>query len=78
VIPHDALINALRSLNYTFKRQADRVEIYKRRGAATRVAVRRNALHDDDYARAILKQAGMPHDQIEPFIAATSRPKNLH
>ena len=60
MIPKDALINALRSLDFTFKRQADRVEIWKQRGTTRRAAVRRRDLLDDKYAETLLRQAGMP------------------
>lgn len=50
MVPHDALINALRSLKFEFKRQADRVDLYKQRGTTARVAVRRNQWHDETYA----------------------------
>jgi len=68
VVPNEALTRALRSLNFTFKRQADRVMIWKQRGSTLRVAVRRNALHDETYARTILKQAGMAEADIDNFI----------
>lgn len=68
MIPSDALTNALRSLNFKFKRQADRVMIWKQRGSTLRVSVRRNRFHDPDYARIVLKQAGMSPEDIENFI----------
>ena len=70
MIPNDALINALNGLNFSFKRQADRVMMYKKNGATDRVSVRRVTLHDDDYVRILLKQAGMSPEDIERFIAA--------
>jgi hypothetical protein len=63
VIPNDALINALRHLSFTFKRQADRVMIYKKRGSTRRVEVRRYDLHDEHYARAA-------DAQLNPYPAA--------
>jgi hypothetical protein len=68
VIPNTALIRALRSLRFSFKRQADHVVFYKQDGGTLRVGVRRNTEHDDDYARVILRQAGMAEDDIERFI----------
>ena len=73
MIPNDALINALRSLKFTFKRQTDRVSIYKQRGTTSRVAVKRNASHDETYASTLLAQAGMPKAEITKFIAASRR-----
>ena len=68
MVPNDALINALRSLGFEFKRQADRVMLWKQRGSSRRVAIRRNTNHDDEYAGSVLKQAGMADDEIESFI----------
>lgn len=69
VIPNDALVNALRELDFEFKRQADRVMIYKRRGSTTRVALRRIDYHDEEAARTVLRQAGMSAQAIEGFIS---------
>ncbi len=69
MIQNTKLINALRSLNYTFKRQADRVCIYKQRGTTKRVEVRRHNWHDEEYCAVLLKQAGMPTEDILKFIA---------
>ena len=72
MIPNDALINALRSLNFRHKRQSDRVWIYKQRGTTLRVSVRRKKQHDEMYARVVLKQAGMPPADIDSFIASAN------
>jgi len=73
MIPNDALTNALRSLNFTFERQADRVMIWKKRGSTVRVAVRRHDFHDEQYARIVLSQAGMPPGEIETFIRSVNQ-----
>jgi len=49
-IPRQSLVNALRSLGYTFKRQADRVEIYKQKGTTARQEIPRRDWLDDEYA----------------------------
>jgi hypothetical protein len=70
VVSHEALRNALRrSLGYEFKRQADRVEIFKKRGSTKRVELRRVDMHDEIAARNILRQAGMAADEIDRLIA---------
>jgi hypothetical protein len=76
VIPNDALINALRALKFTFKRQADRVMIYKQRGTTRRVGVGRRDYHDESAAREVLKLAGMPPADIEKFITSTNTGRN--
>lgn len=76
MIPHDALINALRSLKFRFKRQADRVEIYKQSGSTLRVEVRRHDWHDETAARQILKHAGMPQAEIDQFITEAKKTRH--
>lgn len=71
MVPNDALINILRSKNYRYKGQTDRMVIYKQAGTTRRVLVRRNVSHDEGYARIILMQAGFSEDEIERAIAAT-------
>lgn len=68
MIPHDALINALRDLDYHFKDQADRTVLYKQKGTTNRVHVRRISFHDEKAARILLQQAGMSLEEIEKFI----------
>ena len=73
MIPHDALVNALRSLKFRFKRQADRVEIYKQSGTTRRVQLRRHDLHDETAARTVLRQAGMSDTDIDAFVASVNK-----
>jgi len=69
VIPNAALINFLRTLDFHYKGQTDRVMLYKQRGSTKRVEVRRLAAHDETAVKILLKQAGAPVDEIEQFIA---------
>jgi hypothetical protein len=71
LVPHEALRNAVRGLGFTFKKQTDRVELFRKRGSTLRVAIRRLDLHSEAYARQILRQAGMIDSEIEEFIAST-------
>lgn len=68
MVPNDALTNRLRQAGYTFKRQTDRMMIWKQKGSTRRVMVRRNRDHDDDAVRVLLRQAGLSPDEIEAFI----------
>ncbi len=68
MISNEALINRVRELGYEFKRQADRVMIYKQRGTTNRVMIRRNAMHDDEYACLVLRSAGLSDDGIASFL----------
>ena len=73
MIPNDALINALRSLGFVFKKQHPRVMLYKKQGETLRVEVRRRDNHDEQYARIVLRQAGMTKDNIDRFVAESKR-----
>lgn len=71
-VGNDALTNALRSLNFTFKRQTDRVMIWRKKGSGStlRVMVRRNVTHSEEYAAIVLRQAGMSAEDIASFLAS--------
>jgi hypothetical protein len=70
VIPNDALINFLRTeLDFHFKRQSDRVMLYKKRGSTQRVEIRGVSAHDETVVRSLLKRAGASQDAIERFIS---------
>ena len=68
MIPNDALINALRTLDYHYKGQTDRVVLYKKAGSTRRLEVRRKTMHDETVVRILLRQAGMSAEAIERFI----------
>ena len=68
MISNEALVNALRKLGFRHKRQTERVNIMKLQGGTTRVSVTRNRRHDKNYARTILRQAGMVEAEIEKFL----------
>lgn len=76
MIPHDALVNVLRHLDFHFKRQADRVELYRKKRSTLRVAIRRRDYHDEDYVKIVLKQAGMAPAEISTFIATCRTGRN--
>lgn len=69
MIPNDALINILRSQNFTFKRQTDRINLYRQRGGTTRVAVKKSQFHTPEYARSVLRIAGVDDNRIKRFLA---------
>lgn len=61
-----------RSLNYSFKRQTDRIDVYKERGSTRRVLIKKSASHTPEYARSILRSAGMDEEEIERFLAGVN------
>ena len=75
MIQNAALINALKSLGYTFKTQSERVVIYKLSGNTKRVEIHKRDYHDPAEVRAILRRAGMLREDIEKFIVYKLSPK---
>jgi hypothetical protein len=63
-------------LKFEFKQQTDRVMIYKQRGTARRVGLRRRDYHDEGAVREALKLAGMPQAEIDAFIASAKTGKH--
>jgi len=69
MVPRDKLLNAIRSQGYKFKRQTERIELWKKPGNTHRLEVRKNARHDVEYTKMLLRKAGMSKEKIETFIA---------
>jgi hypothetical protein len=67
LVSREAVVNRIREAGFTFKRQADRVEIWKKRGATTRVNIARRDLLDPVYVATVLRQAGLSETEIAAF-----------
>jgi hypothetical protein len=76
VIPNDALINAVRHCGFAHKKESQRMTLWKQRGTTRRVEIIKRDLHDEGYARSVLRQAGMPAAEIENFIRSTTTGRN--
>jgi hypothetical protein len=66
----------LRSLGFSFKRQADRIDLYKKTGSHLRVEVRRRDWLDVDHVRSRLLRCGMPGDDVDGFFKQTDDGKS--
>lgn len=69
MVRREHLINAIRQKQFHFKRQADRVELYKQAGSTKRVEIPRRDLIDPAHAAFILRQAGYTDDEVRKFLA---------
>jgi hypothetical protein len=68
-ISREQVIARIRQAGWKFKRQADRVELYKKPGSdVQRLQVQRRDLLLLDYVRVVLKQAGLQPAEIEAFL----------
>lgn len=68
MIRRETFYNKLGELGYRFKRQTDRVLLYKKPNNPTFVTVPRRDLIDEDYVRTTLRVCGCSLDEIERFI----------
>jgi hypothetical protein len=70
VISKQHFINKIRELGYTFKRQADRVDLWRKKGGTHYIAVPRSDQLEDEFVSSSLRQAGCTRDDILNFISA--------
>jgi hypothetical protein len=69
VIPRERLINKLRELNYTFRTQTLKSQLWRKKGGTHCVWLPRkeNPL-SETYVRNVLRQCGVDQEEIERFI----------
>ena len=68
MIRREIFCNKLRDLKYSFKRETDRVHLYKKPGNPTFATVPRKELLDEDNVCNTLKQCGCAQKDIDAFI----------
>ncbi len=68
MVSRDTLINAIRSKGFHFKRQTERIELYKQKGTTKRVEVRKRDLFERRSAVHILKTAGFTDAEVREFL----------
>jgi hypothetical protein len=69
--PREHLINKLRELGFTFRRDCDRTSMWVRSGDGQRVFLPRTSTVKDENVFAILTQAGVNETEIRRFLAAS-------
>lgn len=70
MIRREHFCNKLSDLKYRYKRETERVLLYKRPNDPVYVTVPRRDLLDEDYVRIQLKQCGCSKEDIEAFVTA--------
>jgi hypothetical protein len=73
MVGRDKLINALRKKKFAFKRQTERIDLFKQAGSTKRVQVPRKDTVDPRTAAFILKTAGYNDDEVKEFISACNQ-----
>lgn len=66
----DVLLNGLRALGYKFKRETERVEIWRLPGTAKRITISKGSNHDSEYVERVLPKCGMSAADIAQHLAA--------
>lgn len=74
VIRREHFCNKLKELGYRYKRETDRVSLWKKPGNPSFVTVPRRDLVDEDYVRATLRMSGCNRQDIETFITTNRVP----
>jgi hypothetical protein len=69
MISREKFINRIRELGYSFKRQAQRVDIWRRATDKHYISMPRTKNLREDYVRSTLRQAGCSPEEIEQFIS---------
>lgn len=72
MIAREHLLNRLRALHYKHKRDTrNSVQLWGR--GTHRIVIPKNQLVDPETVRSILRQCGMPEDDIQKFIGEYNR-----
>ena len=70
MIPRQHFLNKIRQLNYSFKRQTKRVDLYKKQGGTHRIFLPQVKELEDEFVKSSLKHAGCDEEEINAFIAS--------
>jgi len=65
-VPRERFLNFVRARGYKFKRQALRIEFYKR--GTDHIAIPRRDLLEERWVRIVLAQRGVPPNEVDAFI----------
>lgn len=68
MITRERFVNKLRELNFTFIRQADKVELWRQKGTALRVTVPRRDLIPEAHVHGQLRMCGVSEPEILSFL----------
>ena len=68
MISRSAIIRELRSLGLSYRGRTGNGELYRGGNPLRRVVLSRRKTHTVDYARIILKRAGMRDSDIDKFV----------
>lgn len=70
MISRQQFINKLRGLDDTFKRQAKRVDLWRKKGGTHYIPLPQNDRLEEEFVTSALRQAGCSAKEIRAFFAA--------
>jgi hypothetical protein len=77
MIPRETFVNKIRSLNYTYKTQTKRVQLWKKTGGSHRMFVPICDFLEIEFVRSSLRQTEMMKtEEIEKFIVQYNNTKS--
>jgi hypothetical protein len=68
MVSRDSLINAIKSKGFAFKRQTERIDLYKQKGSTKRVEIRKRDYFDRKSVTHILRTAGFSMEEVRAFL----------
>lgn len=72
MISRSEIISKLRSLGLSYRNRTRNGELYRGTDPLRRIVLSRRKSHTEDYARIILRQAGMKDSEIDEFLESTT------
>lgn len=70
MVRRETFINKIRELQYTYKTQQLRTQLWRKRGGTHRMFVPSCDWLEEDYVTGALRQAGVPDTEIKSFLAS--------
>jgi hypothetical protein len=70
MVHRESFINKIRELDYHYKKQQLRTQLWKKKGSTQRMFVPLAQLLEDDYVIGALRQAGVQEKEIRSFLSS--------
>lgn len=70
MVSRQSFINKIRTLGFTYKTRQKRTDLWRRSGTTDYISLPLTEKLEDQYVRHTLRQAGVPREEIESFLAS--------
>jgi len=69
MVRRETFLNKIRELDYTYKSQQKRTQLYRKKGGTHRMFVPLSDFLEDDFVVSSLRQAGLKESEIQSFLS---------